>query len=500
MKNKAKILQLMLVMSLIMSLSTIQLYSETTFFFKDVEDSDWFYEDLSQLVQIGAINGYTDGSFRPLKTISVAEFIKITLVASNQKLIIPKGQDWYSKYIETALAQNYIDVNYYNDYLRPITRGEMGDIIDRVLKLSYVGTDNYIAKIADYNEISSCHKLSMVDVYIAGIMTGYPDNTIRSTALATRSEASAVIIRMIDDSKRIPPTLGVVSGASDDALGTSELSAYTGSNNLTATKAFSFGNVEIGSTKSTLISRYGTPNEILPNQYGYEWYVYAGDYKQFKLIGVKDEKVVALFSNVHMDSNLGINIGTSESELQKKLKVSEYSDYYYSIYEGLNIQFFSQKDVADGVEGILVMDSAALPVQNPSNQTMISLEKVIYHLINGARVSHGIQPLVWSEKSRTTAYSHSKDMAINNYFAHDSLNGDSSKERMIKGGIAGSYYAENIAAGYQNPFEIHSALMHSSGHRKNILNTQVDHLGVGVYYLATSKYKYYITEDFYKAQ
>lgn len=451
------------------SLMTVA-YSASGISFYDVKTSDWFYEDLTLLVDKGVINGYTNGGFKPLKSVSVAEFLKMSLVATNQKIAEPVGTVWYSTYVEAAIERDYIDSNYYTDYERPITRGEMGQIIDRILELNYVETTKYINKIKDYDLIASFNKESSADVYIAGIITGYADGTIRTNDLADRAEAATVIVRMIDVSRRIIPIV----------------------------KTLSVDGIEIGMTKDYVLSHIGQADEILANQYGYSWYVYAGDYNRFKLIGIKDDIVVSFFSNIRLDSTVGISIGMAEATLKKVLTVSEYSDYYSGTYDNLAIKFYSEKGVDDGIEGVLVKDSNLIEAMNPTDEATRNMGKVVFHLTNGARVRNGLLPLIWSIQARDSSYKHSKDMATNDYFAHSSLSGDNVVDRMKAEAISGSYYAENIAAGQYNPFEMHYALMHSKGHRDNILTERIDHFGVGIYYSKSSRYNYYFTENFFE--
>lgn len=507
MRKNISIIKLLISVFLITSMFSTHGIIGAEVSFSDVKSSDWFYEDVATLVEKTVINGYTDGTFRPSKSVSVAEFIKMSLVATNQTLVTPKGTSWYSKYVETAIAQGYISPSYYKDYKRPITRGEMGDIIDNILNLSYGNTSSYISRINDYDLVASYHKDSSVDVYIAGIITGYSDGNIKSNNPANRSEAAVVIMRMIDPARRNPPVLAVVSDSSSEEIVPVEEAEVnviatpliTPSYSLQAvTKSFSVDGIQTGMSEDYVVLHLGEPDERINNQYGYEWYVYSGDYSKFKLLAIKDNKVVGFYTNVAFESKLGLEIGSTDKSVKIALSVSEYDNYYYSIYEGMNIQLFSQKELDDGIEGLLVFDSSVINIMNPTREALDSMEKLMFHMTNGARVANGLEALYWSNAARLSSYEHSEDMGINDYFAHKNLSGLDSKARMQAVGIVGNYFAENIAAGYVNPFEFHYALMHSEGHRKNILTERFTHLGVGIYYDKYSKYKYYLTENFFE--
>jgi hypothetical protein len=317
--------------------------------FSDVKTTDWFYQDMMDLVSRGVIDGYSDNTFKASNRVTVAEFIKMVLTVSNQTILIPeKDVSWYSRYVHTAMLNDYIDKNYYLNYERPITRSEMGNIIDRILKLRYNNAHEYIPQIFDYATIQEAHKISSLNVYIAGIITGYSDRTIRPDANATRAEAATVIARLSKESRRKPPELGVVSGENEGENSDSILPV---------TKAFSLSGLQIGFTKEYLLQRLGTPTEILKSSYGYDWYVYASDYTTFRLFGIHNNKIVALYSDKQFTSTKGVTIGTSDDLAKKSMFLTEYDSYYYVEMEGMQIKLFSEKNVNDGIEGILVVDS-----------------------------------------------------------------------------------------------------------------------------------------------
>jgi len=459
----------------------------------DIKPSDWFYEDVINLVNKGVINGYNDNTFKPSGHITVAAFLKMALIESNQTILVPE-QDiaWYSPYIETALRNDFIDQGYFTDYLRPITRGEMGNIIDRILKLRYNNSYEYIPMILDYDLIPEAQKASTVNVYIAGIITGYSNNTIGTQLNATRAEAATVIRRITTVSRRKPPELGVVSSGSDSDTSTSP------SVTMAVTKSFSMDGIQTGMPKSYVLSHLGEPTEILASASGFDWYVYATDYTRFKLVGISNNKVVALYSDKSFESNYGIAIGTTDSKATKAMDLIEYGNYYYADVDQMHIQLFSEKGVADGVEAILITDAKYVQPKATSVQEQLEMEKQLFYLTNATRTSYNVPLLKWSTQARLASYKHSKDMALNGFFNHTNLQGVTFKTRMTNEGISASLFAENIGAGLQNAFDMHFALLHSDAHKINIINPDYDYAGMGIYYTDKSKYGYYVTQDFFK--
>ncbi|WP_245633122.1 CAP domain-containing protein [Luteipulveratus mongoliensis] len=77
------------------------------------------------------------------------------------------------------------------------------------------------------------------------------------------------------------------------------------------------------------------------------------------------------------------------------------------------------------------------------------------------------------------AYSHAKDMVDHTYFSHTGLDGSSAQTRSEDAGFAGQGGWENIAAGQSDPAAVMDSWMKSPGHRANILNCDLNRLGVG---------------------
>jgi uncharacterized protein YkwD len=113
---------------------------------------------------------------------------------------------------------------------------------------------------------------------------------------------------------------------------------------------------------------------------------------------------------------------------------------------------------------------------------------------------HTVMPpvpaLTWNANLATAARLHSSDLAKNNYFSHNSLDGTNPGTRITRAGYAWSTYGENIAAGYSNPAAVVAGWMSSYGHCLNIMDAAFTDLGVGYAYNSASKYDHYWTQDF----
>ena len=108
-----------------------------------------------------------------------------------------------------------------------------------------------------------------------------------------------------------------------------------------------------------------------------------------------------------------------------------------------------------------------------------------------------VGPLEMNEQAQWAARRHSKDMADNNYFEHDSQDGTNFGDRMSREGFSGaSPWGENIAAGNGSAESILTQWMNSPGHCQNIMDSRYHVIGIGYAYNSSSSYYHYSTQDF----
>ncbi len=160
--------------------------------------------------------------------------------------------------------------------------------------------------------------------------------------------------------------------------------------------------------------------------------------------------------------------------------------------------------VSEGYDAQVEWDSAARKVIVRTNSTsgdgesgqtgQDSFAYQVLELTNQQRINAGLSPLAWSEELAAVAAAHSRDMALRGFFDHTNPDGLSPFDRMKQAGLSYRRAAENIAAGQRTPEEVVNGWMNSAGHRANILNPQLTHLGVGYY--AGGSYGTYWTQCF----
>lgn len=109
--------------------------------------------------------------------------------------------------------------------------------------------------------------------------------------------------------------------------------------------------------------------------------------------------------------------------------------------------------------------------------------KEVLNIVNAERAKLGLPALQWDDKMAEVANLRAREIATS--FSHTRPDGSSCFTAFPSNY---SSLAENIAAGQPNPAAVMNSWMNSTGHRNNILSTNNDKLGVGVYETNGQKY------------
>ncbi|RXJ01651.1 hypothetical protein DS745_09220 [Anaerobacillus alkaliphilus] len=164
---------------------------------------------------------------------------------------------------------------------------------------------------------------------------------------------------------------------------------------------------------------------------------------------------------------------------------------------GYSVQW-SQKDWTVTIKSNPSIKPIAGDLQYPvsgESEKLVEMEFDIFFLTNAERVKHGVKPLILDLEVNQVARKKSQDMHDQRYFAHRSPVYGSPFDMLTHFGITYRSAGENIAAGYQSAQAVVTGWMNSEGHRKNILNSRFERIGVGYYYGA-NEYRSYYTQMF----
>lgn len=148
----------------------------------------------------------------------------------------------------------------------------------------------------------------------------------------------------------------------------------------------------------------------------------------------------------------------------------------------------TQKPAAPAQKPAAPVEKPATPVEKPAATTQnnttlpssnLTYEQKVVELVNIERQKAGLPALKLDAAISNVARTKSKDMATNNYFAHQSPTYGSAGDMLRQFGISWRAWGENIAARQATPEIVVNAWMNSSGHRANILSPNFNKIGVG---------------------
>lgn len=185
--------------------------------FSDVADNHWAKETIYRLAaqETRIFNGYPDGTFKPQKAMSRAEFVTALLrtldIQPAQESTFPDvpKTHWASKSIGTAQELGIIESKDYGNFMPEgeITRYEVCKMmVNSIARAKAVVNDNSVMVDTKYSDVESYDQKSKRMVYVlsdAGVLEGYPDGTAGLGRTATRAELAAFIQRFIVNSEKL---------------------------------------------------------------------------------------------------------------------------------------------------------------------------------------------------------------------------------------------------------------------------------------------------------
>jgi uncharacterized protein YkwD len=131
--------------------------------------------------------------------------------------------------------------------------------------------------------------------------------------------------------------------------------------------------------------------------------------------------------------------------------------------------------------GVPVPDSVTLASAEPAGPVadVRDVEAELLRLLNEVRRAQSRAPLVSHPDLASVARAHSRDMVEHHFVGHTSPTTGTASDRLSRAGVRSGLVLENIGRGY-SAAEIHRGLLESPGHRANLVNPDVTHVGIGV--------------------
>jgi uncharacterized protein YkwD len=273
----------------------------------------------------------------------------------------------------------------------------------------------------------------------------------------------------------------------------------------------------ISGSSEVWLKEFGMPDRIEPSAYGYEWWVYNQSYSNYVMAGVKNGKVVQVYTAGKAIDVTPYEIGQALEELHRFTIVENevtvnYDDNIYTFsltaedsntrllvdFEEIYVQLYI--DRVDGtLEAVRFMNAETLirhqpydmmfagellPAEPPSSQLQESIDEAnanqIIDLTNIYRLLHQRKPLSHNLAVSIVAKEHAENLARRN-FSPDGGELKDLNTRLTEAEIDFKVAAENTATQYLDAAEAVHGWINSTDHRETLLNRNFNQIGVGVY-------------------
>ena len=124
--------------------------------------------------------------------------------------------------------------------------------------------------------------------------------------------------------------------------------------------------------------------------------------------------------------------------------------------------------------------------------TSLNVERA-RELINGYRKEKGLKPLTLNVELTNAAKAHSRDLAKWDRISHFGSDGSNPWDRVKRAGYNAKVAAENVGTGQVSFDEVLKGWKESPGHNKNLLMTDVEHMGLALVKEPKSEFKSFWT-------
>lgn len=275
----------------------------------------------------------------------------------------------------------------------------------------------------------------------------------------------------------------------------------------------------IGHDKNQLIEMLGEPNRIDLSRYGYQWWIYNGNHKNYVQVGIENDQVVTFFAIGEKVNIKPFYIGQPIGEIYSSYfipSILEFNhqgqEYLFELSEeDINVhpviqlgevyaQLYMDKFTGT-LSSIRVMDASTLlkikpfayrgeyigEFQRERSIDQSKLEKAlklqIFDLTNIYRKRFKVDPLKWDEELSENAYTRSVELVETYQNTQDQQIGQGESIEMDEDHQLFLYFleGENIAVHDLDAPFIVEGWFNSIVHRENMLNKDFTETGIGIY-------------------
>lgn len=185
--------------------------------------NSWAKPYIERLANKGIITGYTDGTFKPDKNITreeaskiISEYIGNSEVSESGNLSDIENR-WSTKFIKHLVSKGIV-TGYTDGTFKPeknITRAEFATIVCRYLESEGLMDGVNTSEVNLWDIESNWAKDYIKKVAAKGYINGYPNGSFKPNNLITRAEVSA-IVALMDGAEKPETNLGLKVASSSE--------------------------------------------------------------------------------------------------------------------------------------------------------------------------------------------------------------------------------------------------------------------------------------------
>lgn len=175
--------------------------------FSDIQNAEWAREAIEFLAKNGVLNGVGEDKFAPEEAVTREQLAKIIVLAFNLydetaevDFADTDKNSWAYKFIASAKKAGIMNGTGNGGFepARAVTREEIAAVLYRTAEKAGIAFDAEKTDFADFEAVSAYAREAVGAMAGEEIINGFPDNTFRPKARATRAQAAQLIYSVID--------------------------------------------------------------------------------------------------------------------------------------------------------------------------------------------------------------------------------------------------------------------------------------------------------------
>jgi hypothetical protein len=196
--------------------------------FSDVSKSYYAHKEVMDLVNRGVINGYSDGTFKPTKQVTRAEFATFVAraldlpSATSSFKDVPKTSALYdgvSKAHKSGIIKGFSNATFKPNVA--VSRQDMAVMLDRAMQLKGSYTKTKALNFSDKATVGAYAKTSVERLLNYNVMGTYSGTSYKPTTIGTRAETARFIYNMltvVEEGTIVTPTPPPASSSEIEAI------------------------------------------------------------------------------------------------------------------------------------------------------------------------------------------------------------------------------------------------------------------------------------------